>query len=104
MNVGLIAESKTKDIENLLEAFKSKKLDAEFIDVGSIGVTVENNVSRVFYEKTFEDFDSVFLSLPMEFTLFVEPLLSELVDAGTYCQLKPNSYHPLLYNQFLQKL
>lgn len=101
MAIALIAENKTQDIEKLIEAFKSKKLSAEFIDVGTIGITIEQNVSRVFREKTFDDFDSVFLSLPMEFTLFTEPFLSELVDAGTYCQLKPNSYYILSNKPFM---
>lgn len=101
MNVGLIAETKTQDIENLLEAFKSKKLSAEFIEVGNLGVTIENNVSKIFYEKSFDEFDSVFLSLPVEFTLFNEPFLSELVDAGIYCQLKPNSFYILSNKPFM---
>lgn len=109
MNVVLIAEEKTPDLEKLLDAFKSKKLSAEFISVGDIGVIIEKNASSIFCEKgKFNDYDSVFLSLPVEFTLFSEPFLSELVDDGTYCQLKPNSYYilsnkPFLYSNLTSK-
>ena len=102
VDVALIAEKKEEYVEKLLKAFEEKKLSAEFIEVGDIGIIVEKNISSVFFEKKeFSEYSSVFLSLPVEFTLFAEPFLSELVDAGTYCQLKPNSYYILSNKPFL---
>ncbi|MCR4369293.1 MAG: ATP-grasp domain-containing protein [archaeon] len=96
MDVAIIAETRSEDIKKLLDAFKARKLSADFVDVGSVGVIVEKNVSSIFHDqKPFEEYNSVFLSLPAEFTLFAEPFLSELVDMGTYCQLKPTSYYIL---------
>jgi len=102
MNVALIAEKKTPDIEALIKAFNSKKIDSEFVEIGSIGVLVEKNSSILFHEgKSFSEYDSVFLSLPVEFTVFAEPFISELVDSGIYCNLKPNSYYLLSNKPFL---
>jgi len=102
MNVSLIAEKESEDIKKLLQAFKSKNLSAEFIDVGDVGVLIEKNVSTLFHEeKSLKESDSVFLSLPVEFTLFAEPFLSELVDLGAYSQLKPHSYYILSNKPFL---
>jgi len=102
MTVAIIAEQKTPDIEALLKAFDSKKISSEFVEVGNTGVLVEKNSSSIFYEeKLFSEYDSVFLSLPVEFTVFAEPFLSELVDSGIYCNLKPTSYYLLSNKPFL---
>jgi len=102
MDIALIAEKKTEDMEKLGKAFEEKGLSSEFIEVGDLGIIVEKNSSSVFYEKKdFSEYSSVFLSLPVEFTLFSEPFLSELVDSGIYCQLKPNSYYILSNKPYL---
>ncbi len=102
MDVALIAEKKDEHIQKLLEAFEKKKLSAEFVEVGSLGIFVEKNVSSIFHEeRPFNEYHSVFLSIPVEFTLFAEPFLSELVEAGIYCQMKPNSYYVLSNKPFL---
>ena len=102
MDVAVIAEQKTKDLEQLIAAFRSRKVSSEFLEAGNLGIFVEKSVSTVFKEGTpFNKYSSIFLSLPVQFTLFAEPFLSELVDSGTYCQLKPNSYYILSNKPFL---
>ncbi len=109
MRIGLISDKKTGDIDKLIEAFRAKKFLAEYIDVGNLGIYIEKNAPKIFYGKRmFKEFDSIFLSLPLEFTLFAEPFIAELVGEGIYCQFKPNSYYvlsnkPYLYSNLTSK-
>ncbi|PIN84744.1 MAG: hypothetical protein COV47_05750 [Candidatus Diapherotrites archaeon CG11_big_fil_rev_8_21_14_0_20_37_9] len=102
MDVAIIAEQQDEQLKKLQAAFKEKSLTAEFIEVGSLGIFVEKNVSMIYHEsRPFSEYDSVFIDLPLEFTLFAEPFLSELVDAGIYCPMKPNSFYVLSNKPFL---
>lgn len=101
MKTAIISEKFDNKAENLLKAFNERKIDAEFVEVGDLGVFVENNTSTIFHaSKNFSEFDAAFVDLPMGFTLFAEPFLSELVDSGIYCQMKPNSFYALSNKPF----
>ncbi|HZX19696.1 MAG TPA: hypothetical protein VFF13_01635 [archaeon] len=102
MNVAIIAEQDNDDVKKLIAAFKTKKMASEFIEAGNIGIYIQKNASKIFLDKkNFSQYDAAFVSLPLTFTPFAEPFLSELVDEGIYCQLKPNSYYLLSNKPFL---
>jgi len=93
MKSAIIFEKENPDSIQLVKAFKQIKIKTIFVDIGQIGLYIENNVPQIIYGDNEFNFDSVFLQANDEFTVFVEPFLSDLVDMGIYCQLKPGSFY-----------
>ena len=93
MKAAIIFEKDVNESMHIINAFKQKKIETTFIDIGQIGLYIEDNVPYLSYGEHDFDFDSVFLQVKNEFTVFVEPFLSDLVERGIYCQLKPGSFY-----------
>lgn len=104
MNVVSISEFKTEDMNLLKEAFLRKGFEkAPFVNIAKLGLLTKKSGTRIVVGSiNFRRYDAVFLKAGPALTQFVEPFLDELVEEGTYCQLKPESYYitsnkPFLY-------
>lgn len=93
MKTAILFEKENEYTGKIIKAFEAKNLKAEFIDIGKVGLFVEKNSSSIVFDSAPFDFEAVFLQASNEFTVFVEPLLSEFVDSGIYCQLKPGAFY-----------
>lgn len=95
MEVVLIGEEKSEDINILKNAFVSKGFDAApFVRISKVGLFTKGNKTKIVVGTiNFRKYDAVFLKAGPQFTPFVEPFLDELVEEGIYCQVKPESYY-----------
>ena len=94
MEVVLVSEKKTEEIERLQKAFEEVNVKAPYVKIGNIALhTKGKNTSIFFGSLDFSKFNGCFLQLDASFVDFAEPFLDELVKKGIYCQMKPESFY-----------
>ncbi|MBU2101043.1 hypothetical protein KKG83_01160 [Candidatus Micrarchaeota archaeon] len=101
MKALFIHEKNDSEIEKLKTAFNKKSISVELVEIGKIGLLTEGKETSLILDSlSLENIDSCFLSVGVEFTQFVEPLLDEFSQKGIYCQVKPDSYSMLSSKAF----
>lgn len=102
MNVVIISEEKSPDIELMQNAFLKRGFEkAPFIKISKMTLLSRNNNTKIIVGTiNFSKYNSVFLKVGQQFTPFVEPFLSQLAEDDIYCQLKPESYYFLSNRAF----
>lgn len=91
MRVGIVAEQPLDAFEDALDA---AGCSACFVDIRDVVLSVRNGNPEIAFDHL-DGLDGIYLHLPSQFMLFVEPLLGELAESGVYCQLKPTAFNML---------
>lgn len=103
MKALILAGRKGKGIKKLKESFLAKGFSsADFLNISKLNLVSRGGKTQVVNDGlNIADYDAVFLRAKLQLAPFVEPLLDELKDSGTYTQFRPGSYY-LNSNEALQ--
>ncbi|MFA5931599.1 MAG: hypothetical protein WC821_04805 [archaeon] len=93
MDILVIAEKKTKAAP-YVDALIEKGAHAEYLRVSKITLVSRQNETLIkALGKELHSYDAIFIQVRPSLAPFIEPLLEEIKNLGTYCTAKKGSYY-----------